>query len=107
MSKYTPGPWELEIDGTMTAHGFTVIGPDGEDIAQVSAYLWTKPYGADGPQDTSEAALATANAHLIAAAPDLLEACQVALAILWYASPPNPKTEALLKAAIAKAEAES
>lgn len=38
---------------------------------------------------------------------ELLEACEQALGILEYASPPNPKTESMLKAAIAHARGES
>jgi hypothetical protein len=65
MSKHTPGPWEF--DGT------SYIWADmssGKMIAQIRGWGWLQKKG-------EEAAIAEqeANAHLIAAAPELLEAC--------------------------------
>lgn len=64
MSKHTPGPW--------TAHG-TVVRAEGRFICKV------KRYPTPGYPDTGELAeeseqIKKANARLIAAAPDLLEA---------------------------------
>ena len=60
MPKHTPGPW-AELTGTIS-------GPDGDEIAEV--------VGGDGGRylDDGVNAECAANARLIAAAPELLEA---------------------------------
>ena len=62
--KHTPGPWEVQDDEFMTS----VVIEDGEicDIVQD-----------DRPEKEN-----LANARLIAAAPELVEACRVALIYL-------------------------
>jgi len=57
MSTHTPGPWKARI----RRQGSHVTGPDGFSVAHV---------GTD------------ANARLIAAAPDLLEACRLACLVM-------------------------
>lgn len=87
MSKHTHGPW--------ITNG-RAIEQDADDDALVVAYA------EDEQNDDWEA-----NARLIAAAPDLLEACKIALAETLRANEHfksvSPAT-AMLEAAIAKAE---
>jgi hypothetical protein len=63
--KHTPGPWEIEGEGQDVV-GILAMGHN-HFIAKLSGW-------ATEIQD--------ANARLIAAAPDLLEACKVALSII-------------------------
>lgn len=80
---HTPGPWHLDpFRKYANVHG------------EVMSHL------ARVPIDTAEA---EANARLIAAAPDLLEACREALSILDYERA-DVETRAQVYAAIAKAE---
>ena len=60
MNKHTPGPWTIHewSDG-----GLTVVGGDGEDVAEVSGHF----------EDDEET---YPNARLIGAVPDLLEAAK-------------------------------
>jgi hypothetical protein len=60
MDKHTPGKWVVSHDRIRT------IGPDSVPVATITE-RW---YSAIGPDE------ATANAALIAAAPDLLECCE-------------------------------
>jgi hypothetical protein len=63
MSEHTPGPWIVDYDGNICA------GPD----KHLLAYVVPDPtWGID----------AEANARLIAAAPDLLAACEIAMILL-------------------------
>ena len=106
MSKHTPGPWEFgrckQITGIRTIAGWFIGRTGGRkpllDIGEV--YLFASQN--EGEQE--------ANARLIAAAPELLEACQSMDADLndpgcWIGAlmSPNPKTVDLIRAAIAKA----
>lgn len=61
-AKHTPGPWSVDADGSVQ-----VVAASGATVAEV--------YGTDAGERW-------ANATLIAAAPDLLEACRGALAYL-------------------------
>ena len=87
MSKHTPGPWKIdgESDRVIVAH-------DGETLAQT--------YFVYGDRDR-QYPQSIANARLIAAAPDLLEACRFALSIIGH--PDDAGTNAIADA-IAKAE---
>ena len=91
MSKHTPGPW--------VAKGPSVETEDGGLIAAV---LDPTERGTTVPDP-----YVVANAHLIAAAPDLLEALKKALNVL-VSEPANITYRAhreIVEAAIAKAEA--
>ena len=73
MSKHTRGPW------IPSGYGFNVLTGDSmHSIASVDA-PWR-------PDDNERARERIANAHLIAAAPDLLAACEAAL--IWLDSAP-------------------
>ena len=85
MSKHTQGQWKA----TEVANGFTVEG--ARYIADV--HKWT-----DGPD--SEAA---ANARLIAAAPEMLEALRHILADFEECEEASPEAVREAKAAIARA----
>jgi len=64
--KHTPGPWTAR---RMHTGGFDILDERGRDVVTV--------YGGGVETESREA-----NARLIAAAPDLLEACQEFLPIL-------------------------
>jgi hypothetical protein len=114
-AKHTPGPWTCEkmfIPDTQTDRrcGFVVNGPDdGGDGFPVRVCDLRTPPGISGYAEGQ------ANARLIAAAPDLLEACrQIAsdLEMVECASPEDAEIELRrlvsehyqpLRAAIAKA----
>ena len=66
MAEHTPGPWEVAPDDDGPRH---VIAVDGVLIATAYTYQRTK-------------ATVSANARLIAAAPALLEACEMALRVV-------------------------
>ena len=92
-TKYTPGPWEAVSEGhrlSVWAEGYGFIHT--HEVPQVNT----------GATDT-----ANANSRLIAAAPELLIACERALAALeGILSQSNFKSDVpeILRAAIAKAE---
>ena len=63
MSEHTPGPWEVQYGyPTRTGHEYLVFGPQ---------------WGSDGGMIANQA-----DAALIAAAPDMLEACENSLRML-------------------------
>jgi hypothetical protein len=69
MAEHTPGPWSVGYRfGSKVATSIWQNNPPGDPVASVTEL-----------QPPSER---TANAHLIAAAPDLLAACEAALAHL-------------------------
>lgn len=92
-AKHTPGPWSSLVYARTAA----VHGGDGARVAVVYG-------GGDG--DTAEA-----NANLIAAAPDMLEALVEAAGVLPVAGHLHPKdlhrVQTLLVTAIAKARGEA
>ena len=96
-TKHTPGPW--------TVHPRFDDGAEVRSRAQVAWCGVASTYGASGDQ-TIDAAEACANARLIAAAPDLLAACEGAVNMCprdctpgWYCG-----VCGVLFAAIAKAK---
>lgn len=93
-TKHTPGPWTMHPRGE-----------DGAEVRAITSVAWcgiASTHGASGSQ-VIRADEAQANARLIAAAPDLLAACE---AIIDAATPWAPDTPALMmvRAAIAKAK---
>lgn len=83
--KHTPGPWTL----APCSHGGLILRR-GDAI------------GRDTHIQSSLQILPEADAHLIAAAPDLLQACKVAFVAL--AAPEWGEVQDQIRAAIAKAE---
>lgn len=72
-AKFTPGPWQFHarLSGSENHRGFRIFGPgaSGWALAEVM------PVDADGKEGH-------ANASLMAAATDLLEACGMAVGLL-------------------------
>jgi hypothetical protein len=111
VKKHTPGPWRVGGSwwNSDAYPAYCVLPVEtcegiGSTIAELSY---------SGPEPgTSEEQQAEADARLIAAAPDLLEACRDALDFLHAIPDPMPKlikhgylqTESTLGVAIAKAE---
>ena len=117
MSKHTPGPWKVEP----TLRPDWDDDPLGEYTVQPAADRLTERYFAtdgDSPDNEYTAEIGTAqldaihaenaaNARLIAAAPELLEACRIALEELnlWADTGADQEYSiGFLEAAIAKAE---
>lgn len=95
-NKHTPGPW---VGETAKSHGanITIYGTEAGDAVDVCDVV----YRGDETQ-------VEANAHLIAAAPDMLEALEAALAYLVMAGTDHAEpTRATIRAAIKKARGES
>lgn len=90
MSRHTPGPW--------TMHPIFSYGAEVRSLTQVAWCGEAARYGESGDQ-IIDAAEARANARLIAAAPDLLAACEALLAGSSKAAP-------LARIAVAKAKGE-
>jgi len=98
MSKHTPGNWTMRESN----FAFHVYGEFKKSKnAFITAAYWSNPeYGASREE-------AAANARLIAAAPDLLTACEVSVYHLEaHLGASNPAVVAM-RAAIAKATGES
>jgi hypothetical protein len=113
MSEFTKGPW-MAVDGRMiAARGHTIAScyfprrmPDA-DIECNDGEAWVDAYKRLEPERREIEAMQAANAHLIAAAPDLLEALE-ALVVAMDANG-SCAYEALrddARAAIAKAKGE-
>lgn len=84
IGQHTPAPWTTSYDGH---GGMTVLGSDGQQVGFVSNNRWQK-----------------ANAALIAAAPDMLEALKrITERIEWLGARGTP-LHRMAQAAIAKAE---
>ena len=94
--KHTPGPWRI-VDMPQEGAPHIAAGTTNDDMTLVAAIIW--PYETEGWRAEDEA-----NARLIAAAPDLLEALQVMTWHSGYHSPTTPCSHcAKVRAAIAKA----
>ena len=95
-TKHTPGPWEVRTDGEL----FAICGP--------AKWIVTVDVDEEGNialQDgTSEYEVNQANARLIAAAPELLAACE---AVLCDGDCYNDAIMEEVRAAIAKAKGET
>lgn len=94
--KHTPGPWGIEQ--TDTANWIGPMRPDGVKIAEIVA---------DTDRDglTDEAMERNdANARLIAAAPELLEALEVLFDEWMHFGRPSTETMEKAESAIAKAK---
>ncbi len=89
MSKHTPGPWEFELENGEGGEWYSFNGP-------VLSWGWN---------DYAAGEQAKADASLIAAAPDLLEACKSARFVLLHRRIDSDAIAAL-DAAIKKAEGE-
>jgi hypothetical protein len=100
MSKHTQGDWGFDDNGIYEVIGDKLMAINGDDGMKIA---WIE----EGPEQL-------ADARLIAAAPDLLEACKTALTLLrglcgsdelgdlYFAE--AERVESVIDAAIAKAE---
>ena len=89
MSEFTKGEWRIEKRFGHSNGERPVITSDNEFVDRIAIVSY------HGVKTIKEA---DANARLIAAAPDLLEACEKV-----FEESHNPKVERILEAAIAKA----
>lgn len=87
MSKHTKGPWQVHLDTIVVGN----LRPDPEDPAYD---IWDDIVDANSEAD----------AHLIAAAPELLEKLNMALGYIENTSGVNEEFTDMLKKTIAKAE---
>ena len=94
MSKHTPGPWDFSWE--IQPNGCPTVGHKGLMICMV----------AHSAKDPEQRETAMANASLIAAAPDLLDALEGCLQALRAYSPECGQAM-MAKAAITKAKGES
>jgi hypothetical protein len=85
--KGTPGPWRLEITHDMER--INIHAPEMMQLATVRRFRSGWPIG-----ETE------ANARLIAAAPDLLQACELLLAVYAPLYSPTENTDAFSSAVI-------
>lgn len=88
--KHTPGPWKITAEKSGSGY---ILAPNGMPVTQVS-------------MDKTETMWA--NAHLIAAAPELLEGAKACVAMLIsYKDESSKFAASFLTKAIAKAEGRS
>lgn len=74
MTAHTPGPWRAELNAPTAAMPGHIICTD-DDVRHPVASLWVGGGTKGKPTQV-------ANAHLIAAAPELLEALEVAVLLM-------------------------
>lgn len=95
MTQHTPGPWEASIKSPVVTHGgWLICVKDKKGVTICEA-----------PNTSQRTATKKANARLIAAAPDLLEALKLASTMLQVGGPEYDDRDALeiINDAIAKA----
>lgn len=102
--RHTPGPWSVDA---MSMH---VSAKDSKGYMRIAdirgwGHLTGNGYGALGLPDVEAAAIQKANAHLIAAAPDMLAALKDCLPLFDHVA--CGEVEDRIRAAIAKAEGRS
>lgn len=98
-TKWTPGPWAV---GISSGNGIPCV--DAIDTKDGKLFEVCEVWGEE--RDTEETHMSRANAHLIAAAPEMYGAIEWALAVF---SPDTPEHAAILEAmhaALAKASGE-
>lgn len=106
-TKFTPGPWLIGVEGTSTGRGpeVYVAGEyydDGSEFVVAECGVTEARLSGKGRWKRKEDAdTRDANAHLIAAAPDLYASLSEMVAIWGY---PNTEKWHRAKAALAKAE---
>lgn len=101
MSAHTPGPWEAD---ERLASG-TIFGPEVDGVQTFVAFVRLDDTRErhDGRIEEVKSKEAKANARLIAAAPDLLEALDLADRLLRGANMNRSVVENKVSAALAKA----
>ena len=120
MSAITPGPWRVGHYQVSVGPGFngiavTVLGPNNENVSgTIHHATYVTRYGDPNKRYTpfphysgDEPVPASANAHLIAAAPDLYEALKATVAALASSGSMHQKALDAAEAALAKARGET
>lgn len=112
-TKHTPGPWSAiqvysDAVTVVDANGFEIV--EAESIAILSEYSEKLKISHWGQSKDSHRVLSeeeqAANAHLIAAAPELLEALGVVMHLCDIIGAPDGPALDMARAAIAKAKGE-
>ena len=114
MSEYTPGPWvvesNIEPEKWDSEYALFAVGPPfnlGDGLAEAVALNVLPQRNVDGYREANDSA--NANAHLIAAAPDLLMALEHCVASMqargFGDADGSALTEAMLAIAKAKVKA--
>lgn len=93
--KFTPGPWEMVGDDRWSSSGFRIVDGQDNEVEIAATGAWGPEYSAEEE----------ANARLMTAAPDLLEALEEVMDCWLYgaAQPDKQKAISLAQQAIAKA----
>lgn len=99
---HTPGPWAVEYAETRVRWPVVVCGEKYDDGSNVSVCEVSQSFDKDAPANSDDRSEAEANARLIAAAPELLEACVSWIAI-YEEVPMMRGLVSRTRAAIAKA----
>ncbi|MBX4211723.1 MAG: hypothetical protein KW806_02965 [Candidatus Yanofskybacteria bacterium] len=101
--KHTPGPWSVMFhnSGNIGSRDVCEIWADKIGSVALAKRIVHRAVGAN-PKIERPLAEARANAHLIAAAPDLLEACKIALDDNRKQADGSLKVQKILLSAIAK-----
>ncbi len=82
-AKHTSGPWQISYKKNLTTTGSTWAIHDRDRFPSAFVPAWDDPK----PGEIDGAEEAKANAHLIAAAPDLLAALEELHALVWGECP--------------------
>ena len=98
MSKHTPGPWEY-VRETEYMGGYPCNVSHKVKVGQELLTVGCHGYGWGEPEKEIEA-----NAHLVAAAPELYEACKEFVRKCECGEARSHRSYAQMKAALAKAE---
>ena len=99
MSKHTPGPWKA-VDGGQFGHEVIITTEDRIDSHH--GEICSMEVEFNGPHGVEQ----RANVHLIAAAPDLLDALESVSELLWVIIPLEGDAHRKARRAIAKAKGE-
>ena len=73
-TKFTPGPWQVHSDYTLEGLTTVIANIDGEIIDGTTHYTFDFVCDTLGDDDARSSGVAKANAVLICAAPDMLQA---------------------------------
>ena len=98
--KHTPGPWQFDEVATTCGRAFRIGAGEMLKAGKGCCIIYDDYHG--NPENERKA-----NARLIAAAPDLLDACDFALTILEGMGNGSGGAANACRAAIAKAEGRS